>query len=124
MPRILGIDIPNDKKVRTSLTYVHGIGDTTARKLLDQISIDAEVRAKDLSEEELARIADYIDKNLMVEGQLRRQVSANVQRLKEIGCYRGLRHRKGLPVHGQRTRSNARTRKGPKKTVAGKKGAK
>jgi len=123
MPRLLGIDIPNDKKIKTSLTYIHGIGDTTARKLLDQAAINTEVRAKDLSEEELARIADYIDKNLMVEGQLRRQVGSNIQRLKEIGCYRGLRHRKGLPVRGQRTRSNARSRKGPKKTVAGKKGA-
>jgi small subunit ribosomal protein S13 len=124
MPRLLGIDIPNEKKIKTSLTYIHGIGHTTADRLLDQSSINPEIRAKDLSEEELARIADYIDKNLMVEGQLRRQIGSNVQRLKEIGCYRGLRHRKGLPVRGQRTRSNARSRKGPKKTVAGKKGTK
>ena len=124
MPRILGIDIPNDKKIRTSLTYIHGIGQTTSDKLLGQVAIEPQTKAKDLSDEELARIADYIDKNLMVEGQLRRQNAANVQRLKEIGCYRGLRHRKGLPVRGQRTRSNARGRKGPKKTVAGKKGTK
>ena len=124
MPRIFGIDIPNDKKIKTSLTYVHGIGHTTSAKLLIEAAIDPETRAKDLSEEELARIAEYIDKNIVVEGQLRRQVASNVQRLKEIGCYRGLRHRKGLPTRGQRTRSNARGRKGPKKTVAGKKGAK
>ncbi len=124
MPRILGIDIPNDKQAHVALTYIYGIGHHTSKSMLGSIGIAENVRAKDLSDEELARIADYIDKHLMVEGQLRRQVSANVQRLKEIGCYRGLRHRKGLPVHGQRTRSNARGRKGPKKTVAGKKGTK
>jgi small subunit ribosomal protein S13 len=124
MPRILGIDIPNDKKVQISLQSIHGVGLATANRLLKSVSIDPTVRAKDLSDEELARVADYIDKNLVVEGQLRRQVTTNVQRLKEIGCYRGLRHRKGLPVHGQRTRSNARQRKGPRKTVAGKKGVK
>lgn len=121
MPRILGTDIPNDKKIKTSLTYIHGIGDSTASRLLQSVQIRPDVRAKDLSEEELARIAEFIDKNLLIEGQLRRQVGANIQRLKEIGCYRGLRHRKGLPVRGQRTRSNARSRKGPRKTVAGKK---
>ena len=124
MPRILGIDIPNEKKVRISLRAVHGVGATTSSKLLAAVGIDPDLKAKDLSDEELARIADYIDKHLMVEGQLRRQIAANVQRLKEIGCYRGLRHRKGLPVRGQRTRSNARQRKGPRKTVAGKKGTK
>jgi small subunit ribosomal protein S13 len=124
MPRILGIDIPNDKQVRVALTYVYGIGQHSSDRLLESVGIKPSLRAKDLSEEELARIADYLDKHLVVEGQLRRQVAANIQRLKEIGCYRGLRHRKGLPVRGQRTRSNARGRKGPRKTVAGKKGVK
>lgn len=121
MPRILGIDIPNDKKIKISLQYLHGIGDTSASKLLTSVGVDPDRRAKDVTDEELARIADYVDKNLVVEGQLRRQIAQNIQRLKEIGCYRGLRHRKGLPVRGQRTRSNARQRKGPRKTVAGKK---
>ena len=124
MPRILGIDIPNDKKIKVSLQSIHGLGLSTTRKLLDAVGIDPETRAKELSDEEMARVADYIDKNVVVEGQLRRQVATNIQRLKEIGSYRGLRHRKGLPVNGQRTRSNARQRKGPKKTVAGKKGVK
>lgn len=124
MPRILGIDIPNDKKARISLTYLYGIGHTSAKKVLEALQIDSDTKAKDLSDEELARIAEYIDKNHAVEGNLRRQIASNIQRLKEIGCYRGLRHRKGLPVRGQRTRSNARGRKGPRKTVAGKKGAK
>jgi small subunit ribosomal protein S13 len=124
MPRLLGIDIPNDKQVRIALTYIHGIGQRVSDRLLDSVGITPSVKARDLSDEELARISDYIDKHLVVEGQLRRQTAANVQRLKEIGCYRGLRHRKGLPVRGQRTRSNARGRKGPRKTVAGKKGAK
>ena len=124
MPRIMGIDIPNDKKAKVSLTYLFGVGQTTANQVLSELAIDPDMRAKDLSDEELARIADHIDKNMTVEGNLRRQNAANIQRLKEIGCYRGLRHRKGLPVRGQRTRSNARGRKGPRKTVAGKKGAK
>ena len=124
MPRIIGIDIPNDKKIKISLTYLFGVGNTTAGKVLKAVGIDPEMKAKDLSDEELGRIADHVDKNLAIEGHLRRQVGANVQRLKDIGCYRGLRHRKGLPVRGQRTRSNARQRKGPRKTVAGKKGAK
>ena len=124
MPRIIGVDIPNDKKTYVALTYIYGVGMTTSRRILKELNIDGEVRAKDLSEEELARLAAHIEKTCTVEGQLRRQVSQNIQRLKEIGSYRGLRHRRGLPCHGQRTQSNARTRKGPKKTVAGKKSIK
>jgi small subunit ribosomal protein S13 len=124
MPRILGVDIPADKKVPFSLAYIYGVGIPLARRVCSALNINVEMRAKDLSDEELARLQDHIDKNYPVEGTLRRQVAVNVQRLKEIGSFRGLRHRKGLPVRGQRTRTNARTRKGPRKTVAGKKGAK
>jgi len=124
MPRILGVDIPADKKVPFSLAYIYGVGIPLARRVCSALNINQEMRAKDLSDEELARLQDHIDKNYPVEGTLRRQVAVNVQRLKEIGSFRGLRHRKGLPVRGQRTRTNARTRKGPRKTVAGKKGAK
>jgi small subunit ribosomal protein S13 len=124
MPRIVGVDIPGDKKVPFSLAYVYGVGLPMGRRICRDLSINPDARAKDLTEEELARIAEWIDKNAAVEGTLRRQIAVNVQRLKEIGCYRGMRHRKGLPVRGQRTRTNARTRKGPRKTVAGKKGAK
>jgi small subunit ribosomal protein S13 len=124
MPRILGIDIPADKKVPYSLAYIYGVGIPLARRVCTALSINQEMRAKDLSDEELARLQDHIDKNYPVEGTLRRQTAVNIQRLKEIGSFRGLRHRKGLPVRGQRTRTNARTRKGPRKTVAGKKGAK
>jgi len=124
MPRIQGVDIPGDKKVPFSLAYIYGVGVPTARRICADLQINPEARAKDLTEAELAHIAEWIDKTMPVEGTLRRQISLNVQRLKEIGCYRGLRHRKGLPVRGQRTRTNARTRKGPRKTVAGKKGAK
>jgi len=124
MPRIQGVDIPADKKVPFSLAYIYGVGVPTAKRICTELKINPEIRAKDLSEEELAHIAEWIDRTMPVEGSLRRQVSVNIQRLKEIGCYRGLRHRKGLPVHGQRTKTNARTRKGPRKTVAGKKGAK
>ncbi len=124
MPRISGIDIPGEKKIKVGLTYLFGVGITTALKALTAVNINPEARGKDLSEEELGRVADYLDKNMVVEGPLRRQIAANIQRLKDIGCYRGLRHRKGLPVRGQRTRSNSRTRKGPRKTVAGKKGVK
>jgi small subunit ribosomal protein S13 len=124
MPRILGVDIPADKKVPFSLAYIYGVGIPLARRVCTALNINQEMRAKDLSDEELARLQDHIDKNYPVEGTLRRQVAVNVQRLKEIGSFRGLRHRKGLPVRGQRTRTNARTRKGPRKTVAGKKGAK
>ncbi len=124
MPRVAGVDIPNDKQIRISLTYIYGIGHYTALQVLKDADIDPMVRAKDLTEDELSRLASVIDRNYQVEGQLRRQVNANIARLRDIRCYRGLRHRRGLPVRGQRTRTNARTRKGPKKTVAGKKGVK
>ena len=124
MPRIAGVDIPADKRIEISLQYIFGVGPYLARQVLKEVGIDPNVRAKNLNEDEVARIAGVIDRNYVVEGQLRRQVAQNIARLKEIGCYRGIRHRRGLPVRGQRTRSNARTRKGPKKTVAGKKGVK
>ena len=124
MPRLLGVDIPNNRPIVISLTYLYGVGPSIARELLRKAGIDFMVRAKDLKEDELTRLAGLLDNDYIVEGQLRRQVNQNISRLREIGCYRGLRHRKGLPVRGQRTRTNARTRKGPKKTVAGKKGVK
>ncbi len=121
MPRVLGVDIPNEKRLEVAITYLFGIGPTTARKLLKELSMRGDVRAKDLSDEEVARLASHIDANYTVEGTLRRQVLSNLNRLKDISCYRGLRHRRGLPVRGQRTRCNARSRKGPRKTVANKK---
>ena len=124
MPRISGIDIPNDKKIRISLRYVFGIGPSNAMDILKEAAIDPERRAKDLTEEELAKIISIIDRGVLVEGALRRQISQNIGRLREIQSYRGNRHRRGLPTRGQRTRSNARSRKGPRKTVAGKKGVK
>ena len=124
MPRVAGVDIPANKRSVIALQYIYGIGSTSARRILQQAGIDENVRAKDLSEDELSRIASIVDKNYMVEGELRRMVSQNIGRLRDIGCYRGLRHRLGLPVRGQRTRTNARTRKGPRKTVAGKKSVK
>jgi len=124
VPRIAGVDIPADKQIRISLTYIYGIGTYTAMQVLKEANIDPVVRAKNLTEDELSRLASVIDRNYQVEGQLRRIVQANIARLKDIRCYRGTRHRRGLPVRGQRTRTNARTRKGPKKTVAGKKGVK
>jgi small subunit ribosomal protein S13 len=124
MPRIAGVDIPNDKRVVVALTYIFGIGLHHSEAILKEAGIDHDVRAKSLSEDEISRIAAAIDRNYIVEGQLRRQVSQNIARLRDIQCYRGVRHRRGLPVRGQRTRTNARTRKGPKKTVAGKKGVK
>jgi small subunit ribosomal protein S13 len=124
MPRIAGVDIPSEKRAVIALTYIHGIGPTTSRKLLEEARISEDVRAKDLSEDEISRLASIIDRNLVVEGQLRRKVTQDIARLKDIQCYRGIRHRRGLPVRGQRTRTNARTRKGPKKTVAGKKSVK
>lgn len=124
MPRIAGIDIPDNKKIYFALQYVHGIGSKFAKDILEQASVDPELRAKDVDEQALARITSIIDGGFLVEGGLRRQVSQNIQRLKDIRCYRGDRHRKGLPCRGQRTRSNARTRKGRRKTVAGKKGVK
>jgi small subunit ribosomal protein S13 len=124
MPRIAGIDIPNDKKIKISLRYLFGIGPTNAMEILKEAAIDPEKRAKDLTEEELSKIVTIIDRSYLVEGALRRQQQQNIGRLKEIQSHRGNRHRRSLPVRGQRTRSNARTRKGPRKTVAGKKGVK
>lgn len=124
MPRLLGVDIPNDKRAVISLTYLYGVGDKTARDLCHKAGIDPNVHARELTEEELARLATLMERDYTVEGPLRRLIGQNIQRLKDIKCYRGLRHRLNLPVRGQRTRTNARTRKGPKKTVAGKKGVK
>jgi small subunit ribosomal protein S13 len=124
MPRLLGVDIPNDKPSAVSLTYIYGVGSKTSRELCHKAGIDPAKRARDLAEDELGRLAALLERDYTVEGQLRRQVQQTVTRLRDIKCYRGLRHRHGLPVRGQRTRTNARTRKGPKKTVAGKKGVK
>jgi small subunit ribosomal protein S13 len=124
VPRIAGVDVPNEKRIEIALRYIYGIGPHLAREVLKETGVDPNIRAKDLTEDEVSRIAGAIDRNYTVEGQLRRQVQQNIARLRDIGSYRGLRHRRGLPVRGQRTRSNARTRKGPKKTVAGKKGVK
>ena len=124
MPRILGVDIPNDKRAVISLRYIYGIGPYLAKQLCERTGISPDKRARDMTEDELAKLASLLDNEYTVEGQLRRQVQQNIARLRDIGCYRGLRHRKGLPVNGQRTRTNARTRKGPRKTVAGKKGVK
>jgi small subunit ribosomal protein S13 len=124
MPRLLGVDIPSDKKTVFSLQYLYGVGPKIARELCNKAGVDPMSTARDLHEDELARLAALMDKDYVVEGQLRRQLSQNISRLRDINCYRGIRHRRGLPVRGQRTRPNARTRKGPKKTVAGKKGVK
>jgi small subunit ribosomal protein S13 len=124
MPRLLGVDIPPNKPTHISLRYLYGIGPTTALEICRKAQVAPTSRAKELTDDELARIAAILDREYVIEGQLRRQVQQNVARLREIGCYRGLRHRRGLPVRGQRTRTNARTRKGPRKTVAGKKGVK
>lgn len=124
MPRILGVDLPNDKPTHISLRYIYGIGPTTALRLCEQARVDPLRRAKELNDEEIARIATILDREYTVEGPLRREIQQNIVRLKDIGCYRGVRHRRSLPCRGQRTRTNARTRKGPRKTVAGKKGVK
>jgi small subunit ribosomal protein S13 len=124
MPRIAGVDIPADKPVWISLTYIFGVGRTNSRAILKELGIDGQRRAKDLTEEELAKIIGILDRSYLVEGALRRQQTQNINRLRDIGSYRGHRHRRSLPTRGQRTRSNARTRKGPRKTVAGKKGVK
>ena len=124
MPRIAGVDVPNDKRIEYALQYIYGIGPHIARAILKEAGIDPGVKANSLTEDEASRIAGVITRSNVVEGQLRRQVQQNIARLRDIGCYRGMRHRRNLPVRGQRTRSNARTRKGPKKTVAGKKGVK
>jgi small subunit ribosomal protein S13 len=124
MPRIAGIDVPDRKKIYFALQYIHGIGPKFAKDILTETGVDPDQRANEVDEQKLAAINSLLDSNYIVEGALRRQVSQNIQRLKDIRCYRGERHRKGLPVRGQRTQSNARTRKGKKKTVAGKKGVK
>lgn len=121
MARIAGIDLPREKRVEIGLTYIYGIGLSTSQKILTATGINPDARVKDLSEEEVNEIRTYINKNLMVEGDLRRDVALNIKRLVEIGSYRGIRHRRGLPVRGQKTKTNARTRKGPKKTIANKK---
>ncbi len=123
MARIAGIDIPKDKRVEASLQSIYGIGPAIAKEILDKTGVNPDTRVRDLTEDEVNLIRDYIDKNVHVEGDLRREVSLNIKRLVEIGCYRGVRHRKGLPVRGQHTKQNARTRKGPKKTVGAKKKA-
>ncbi len=123
MARIAGVDIPRDKRVEISLCYIYGIGLTTSRKILERTRVNPNTRVKDLTEEEVNRLREVIDREHKVEGDLRREVDMNIKRLIEIGCYRGMRHRRNLPVHGQRTRTNARTRRGPKRTVAGKKKA-
>ncbi len=124
MPRLLGVDIPNDKATVISLTYIYGVGPKTARELCYKAGLDPARKARDLADDEVSRLAALLERDYVVEGPLRRQMQQNVNRLRDIKCYRGIRHRVGLPVRGQRTRTNARTRKGPKKTVAGKKGVK
>ena len=124
MPRLLGVDIPNDKPTFISLTYLYGVGESTSRELCHKAGVDPQRTARELADDELSRLAALLERDYVVEGPLRRQLQQNVNRLRDIKCYRGIRHRLGLPVRGQRTRTNARTRKGPKKTVAGKKGVK
>ncbi len=121
MARIAGVDLPRDKRVEAGLTYIYGIGPTTSKKILADTGINPDTRVKDLTEDDVSKLREYIDKNLQVEGDLRRAVAFDIKRLTEIGCYRGIRHRKGLPVRGQRSKTNARTRKGPRKTIANKK---
>jgi small subunit ribosomal protein S13 len=123
MARIAGVDIPREKRLEVSLTYIFGVGRNTAKLVCDQTELARDTRVRDLTDDEVAKLRTFIDSNLKTEGDLRREVSANIKRKVEIGTYQGIRHRRGLPVHGQRTRTNARTRKGPKKTVAGKKRA-
>ena len=121
MARLVGVDLPRDKRIEVGLTYIYGIGLTTSKKILAETGVDPSVRVKDLTEDDLTKLRDYIQANIKVEGDLHREVSQNVKRLMEIGCYRGLRHRRGLPVRGQRTHTNARTCKGPRKQIGGKK---
>jgi small subunit ribosomal protein S13 len=123
MARLAGVDLPRDKRMEIALTYIFGIGRTRSKELLTATGISPDLRSKDLSDEDLAKLREHIEENYKVEGDLRREVAADIRRKVEIGCYQGLRHRRNLPVHGQRTKTNARTRKGPKKTVAGKKKA-
>ena len=121
MARIAGIDLPRDKRIEIGLTYIYGIGRTSSSKILEAAKVNPDTRVRELTDEEVKRISEVIEKDFLVEGDLRREVAMNIKRLQEIGCYRGIRHRKGLPVRGQKTKTNARTRKGPKRTVAGKK---
>ena len=123
MARISGVDLPNNKRVEIGLTYIYGIGPATAKKIINETGVNPDTRVKDLSEADVAKLREYIEHNLQVEGDLRSEISLNIKRLIEIGCYRGVRHRKGLPVRGQNTKQNARTRKGPRRTVAKKKTA-
>ncbi|MCL1854943.1 MAG: 30S ribosomal protein S13 [Clostridia bacterium] len=123
MARIAGVDLPREKRVEVGLTYIFGIGLSTSQKILREIDLDPDTRVKDLSEQQIGKLREYIERHVKVEGDLRREVSMNIKRLVEIGCYRGVRHRRGLPVRGQNTKTNARTRKGPKRTIAGKKKA-
>ena len=123
MARVAGVDLPRDKRVEIGLTYIYGIGLTTSQEILRETNISPDTRIKNLSEDEVIRLRDFIDRNYIVEGDLRREIGLNIKRLQEIGCYRGLRHRRNLPVRGQRTRTNARTRRGARRTVAGKKRA-
>ncbi|HZG15189.1 MAG TPA: 30S ribosomal protein S13 [Candidatus Bathyarchaeia archaeon] len=121
MARIAGVDLPREKRVEVALTYIFGIGRPTSQRIIAATGVDANTRVRDLTEEEVAKLREYIDKSIKVEGDLRREISLNIKRLMEIGCFRGIRHRRGLPVRGQRTKTNARTRKGPRRTVANKK---
>ncbi len=121
MARISGVDLPREKRVEIGLTYIYGIGRTSSRRILEKAGVNPDIRCKDLSDEDVAKIREIIDDTMVVEGDLRREVALNIKRLQEIGCYRGIRHRRGLPVRGQKTKTNARTRKGPKRTVANKK---
>ncbi|RLB78499.1 MAG: 30S ribosomal protein S13 [Deltaproteobacteria bacterium] len=121
MARIAGVDLPRNKRIEVAMTYIYGIGRTTSQQILSQAGVDFNARTDDLTESELVKIRELVDKNCNVEGDLRRELTMNIKRLMDLGCYRGLRHRKGLPVRGQNTKNNSRTRKGPKKTVAGKK---
>ncbi len=121
MARIAGVDLPREKRVEIGLTYIYGIGRSSANKILEAANVNPDTRVRELTDDEVKRLAEVIDKDYMVEGDLRREVALNIKRLQEIGCYRGIRHRKGLPVRGQKTKTNARTRKGPKRTVANKK---
>ncbi|MHA6792740.1 30S ribosomal protein S13 [Pseudonocardia bannensis] len=123
MARLAGVDLPREKRMEIALTYIYGIGRSRSKEILDATGISADLRSRDLSDEDLAKLREYIENNMRVEGDLRREVQADIRRKIEIGCYQGLRHRRGLPVRGQRTKTNARSRKGPKKTVAGKKKA-
>lgn len=121
MARLVGVDLPRDKRIEVGLTYIYGIGPTTSKKVLAETGVDPDIRVRDLTEDDLAKLRDYITANITTEGDLHREVRQNINRLMEIGCYRGLRHRRGLPVRGQRTHTNARTRKGPRKQIGGKK---